>query len=89
MEKEAKREGLKVQTKMIAFPNYAIIDHWDDGEVQKLIQSEKYDYVVVQQGPSSQDEGRRMLIEDGARYQKLCQNHGTQLVYFMVWPSRT
>ncbi|WP_420318624.1 SGNH/GDSL hydrolase family protein [Ekhidna sp.] len=89
VEKEAKRQGIKVQSKMLAFPNYAIIDHWNDGEVQKLIQSEKYDYVVVQQGPSSQKEGRQMLIEDGARLQKLCAKHDAKLVYFMVWPSRT
>lgn len=89
VEKEAKSRGLKVQTTMLAFPNYAIIDHWNDGEVQKLIRSEKFDFVVVQQGPSSQEEGSRMLLEDGARLGLLCENHGSKLAYFMVWPSRS
>ena len=57
VEKEAKRKGIKVKTTMLAYPNYALVDHLDDGEVQKQIRSGKYDYVIVQQGPSSQEEG--------------------------------
>ncbi len=89
VEQEAKSRGMKVKTLMLAYPNYAIIDHWNDGEVQKYIKSEKFDYVVIQQGPSSQSEGRRMLIEDGNKLQKLCEQSNTQLAYFMVWPSQT
>ncbi len=89
VEQEAKSRGLKVKTLMIAYPNYALIDHWNDGEVQKYIKSEKFDYVIIQQGPSSQTEGRRMLIEDGNKLQKLCEQSDTQLAYFMVWPSQT
>ena len=89
VELEAKSRGVKVKTMTLAYPNYAIIDHWNDGEVQKYIKSEKYDYVVIQQGPSSQKEGRRMLMEDGSKLQKLCDQSGAKLVYFMVWPSQT
>lgn len=89
VEQESKSRGIKVKTLTIAYPNYAIIDHWNDGEVQKYIKSEKYDYVIIQQGPSSQSEGRKMLIEDGGKFQKLCQQSGAKLVYFMVWPSQT
>lgn len=89
VEQEAKSRGVKVKTMTLAYPNYAIIDHWNDGEVQKYIKSEKYDFVVIQQGPSSQSEGRRMLIEDGAKLRKLCDQSGSRLVYFMVWPSQT
>ena len=89
VENEAKAKGVKVKSEMLAYPNYAIIDHWNEGEVQKYIKSEKYDYVVIQQGPSSQEEGRKMLIEDGARLQKLCRQSNSKLVYFMVWPSRS
>lgn len=84
---EAKSRGFKVKVSMLAYPNYAIIDHWSDGDVQKMIMNGKYDYVVIQQGPSSQEEGRRMLIEDGATLARLCEKYETQLAYFMVWPS--
>lgn len=86
--REAASEGIKVKTKMLAFPNYAIEDHWNDGEVQKLLKTGRYDFLIVQQGPSSQQEGRKMLLESGALLKKLCEQSETELVYFMVWPSR-
>ena len=72
---------------MIAFPNYALVDHWRDGKVQKLIAGKTFDFVILQQGPSSQREGRRMLVEDGKKYKELCELNKSKLCYFMVWPS--
>lgn len=89
VEDEAKSRGYKIKTTTLAFPNYAIIDHWDDGELQKHIMSKDFDYVIVQQGPSSQSEGRSMLIQDGAKVKKLCDKYETKFAYFMVWPSLT
>jgi hypothetical protein len=87
IKKSAKLQGIKIIYEMIAFPNYAIIDHWNDGKVQKLIASEKYDFVIIQQGPSSQINGRDILIEIGKKYRSLCELNNTKLCYFMVWPS--
>ncbi|QBA65594.1 SGNH/GDSL hydrolase family protein [Muriicola soli] len=87
VQKEALSKGIDMDCEMIAFPNYAIIDHWKDGMVQKLISEKAYDFVILQQGPSSQKEGRRMLIEDGKKYRELCEKYNAQLCYFMVWPS--
>lgn len=80
-------QGKEVTVRMVAYPNYAIVDHWADGEVQQLISSQDYDYVIIQQGPSSQSDGRQMLIESGKLYSDLCQQNNAQLCYFMVWPS--
>jgi len=87
VKRSAKLQGIEIDYKMIAFPNYAIIDHWNDGEVQKLIASKKHDFVIIQQGPSSQNNGRNMLIEYGKKYSSLCKLNNTKLCYFMVWPS--
>ena len=84
---EAERLGLTVATEMLAYPNYAVIDHWEDGELQKRIANGSYDFIVVQQGPSSQQEGRVLLIEAGKLISNLCAQHGCKLAYFMVWPS--
>lgn len=84
----AKTKGVILQTKTIAYPNYALIDHWNDGTIQKEIQSKKYDYVIVQQGPSSQQFGREVLIEYGKKLSTLCMQNNSTLCYFMVWPSR-
>lgn len=89
VEISAKEKGIIIETKMIAFPNYALIDHWNDATVQKEIQTKRYDFVVVQQGPSSQDFGKDILIEYGKKYSGLCKENGVQLCYFMVWPSLT
>lgn len=89
VKKSAEGKGIHINTKMIAHPNYAIEDHWNDGKVQKLITSKKYNYVIIQQGPSSQKNGREMLIEFGKKYSDLCKINGVKLCYFMVWPSLT
>jgi len=88
VEHAAKNKGLVIQSKMIAFPNYALMDHWNDGEVQKEIKRNEYDFVIVQQGPSSQQNGREILIKYGRKYADLCAKNGAKLSYFMVWPSR-
>ena len=87
VKKYAKQKGIKIKTKMVAIPNYAIEDHWNDGEVQKIITSNKYNYVILQQGPSSQSEGRQMLIDYGKKYKSLCSIHNAKLCFLMVWPA--
>ncbi len=87
VKKNASLHGVKISTKMIAYANYAIEDHWNDKKVQQLISSKKFDYVIIQQGPSSQDNGRKMLIEYGEKFSSLCKLNNIQLCYFMVWPS--
>jgi hypothetical protein len=78
----------KIITEMISHPNYAIVDHLNEGTIQQKIAAENYDYVIIQQGPSSQEEGRKMLIDSGAILSKLCKKINTKLGYLMVWPSK-
>lgn len=84
---KAKYSGYNIHAEVIAFPNYAISDHWKDGKVQKLISSKKFDIVIIQQGPSSQSEGKKMLINYGKKYNDLCLENNVLLAYYMVWPS--
>lgn len=79
--------GIDIKTEMIAYANYALEDHWRDGQIQKLIATKKYDFVVVQQGPSSQADGRIMLLNDGARIKALCETYNAKLAFYMVWPA--
>lgn len=83
-----KKQGIPIRTKSLCFPNYAIIDHINEGKLQRLLAKKKFDYLIIQQGPSSQSEGKRMLIEDGDKIKKLCSSHNIKLGYFMVWPSK-
>lgn len=87
VEEEAEREGIVLTTDELAFPNYALIDHWEDGTLQDLIETGNYDFVIVQQGPSSQPWGRSILVEYGRRIKALCDENGAQLAFYMVWPA--
>jgi hypothetical protein len=85
--KEAKKKGVQLKTEMIAYPNYALEDHWNDGVLKTKLAEKKYDYLVVQQGPSSQAEGRTMLLDYGKKIKEQCDKYKTKLVFFMVWPA--
>lgn len=84
----ARNHNIKTKTEMLAFPNYGLIDHWNEGKLQKLLTTKHYDYVVVQQGPSSQAEGRAMLLEYDKKIKQLCDKNGSKLAFYMVWPSK-
>jgi hypothetical protein len=84
----AESEGVEMSYRVLAFPNYALEDHWNEGSAKREIASGKYDFVVVQQGPSSQQEGRAMLLNDGLKFAKVCAANNTQLAFFTVWPSK-
>jgi lysophospholipase L1-like esterase len=84
----ARDHGVKIKTEVLAHANYALEDHWNDGVIQKRIASEKFQYVIVQQGPSSQADGKAMLLDYGQRIKTLCDKHKSQLTFFMVWPAR-
>jgi hypothetical protein len=84
----AKKKGILIKTKMIAYPNYALIDHLDDKEVKAALETNKYDFLIVQQGPSSQSEGRKLLFESVEKLSEICHKNECQLAVFMVWPSK-
>jgi len=85
--KLAEKKGVKIIAEMLAYPNYALEDHWNDGIIQSLLASKNFDFVVVQQGPSSQNDGRVMLLDYGARIKAECEKFNTKLAFFMVWPA--
>lgn len=84
----ANMQCIEFHTEMLALPNYALEDHWKDGTMQERIRSGIFDFVIVQQGPSSQKDGREMLLDYGARIKTLCDQYGSKLVFLMVWPAR-
>jgi hypothetical protein len=81
-------KGNQITTQTLAYGGYALEDHWNDGELQQLITKGSFDFVVVQQGPSSQADGREMLFDYGERIAALCEVRGAKLVFFMVWPAK-
>lgn len=78
---------MKIETQCLCFPNYGLEDHWNDGAVQRLLGEGDFDFVVFQQGPSSQAYGRSSLLEFGGHISKLARQNDTEPAYFMVWPA--
>ena len=54
--------------KSIAFPDFSLEDHWQQGEARKAIAEKRWDFVVMQQGPSALPESRTLLLEYARRF---------------------
>ena len=74
--------------KAIALPNYSLEDHWNQGDARREITAGKWDVVVLQQGPSSLAESRRLLVNYTRRFDELIRGHGAKTAIYMVWPSK-
>jgi hypothetical protein len=87
VEKLAKGDGIKVRTEMIAYPNYALEDHWNEPHVKAALKKTKFDYVIFQQGPSALPASRANLIEYALRFSEFCKANNTKMCMYTVWPS--
>lgn len=87
VEKAAKKQGIRIEADMLAHADFGLEDHWNSGELPGVISSRQYDYVVVQQGPSSQADGKASLLYYGEKIKTLCDSNGSTMALFMVWPS--
>jgi hypothetical protein len=80
--------GVEIVTEMVPIPNFALEDHLSDGRAVAALQRQKWDYVVLQQGPSALDESRVSLIRNTRRFADVIRKHSAEPVVMMVWPSR-
>ena len=83
----AKSRQILIRTSTIAFPNYALLDHLSENNITMAMSKTKFKYIIVQQGPSSQAEGRAWLIEGATKLKALANKNGASLCIFMVWPA--
>jgi len=81
-------DAVSIDYKTIAGGDYGLDDHLTDGNVQKEIKKGKYDFVVVQQGPSALPESQANLMAAVQKYKVLCDEAKTKLAVYMVWPSK-
>lgn len=81
------KKGKHISVEQITEPNYSLEDHWVEGIVQQKIKSRTFELVIVQQGPSSQLDGKTMLVEYGKRLSRLCESNEATLAFYVVWPA--
>ena len=77
-----------VRTATVAFPDYALEDHIAEGTAVRTLRDARWEYVVMQQGPSSLPENQLLLIDGAKRFDPLVRAAGAEPVLYMVWPQR-
>jgi hypothetical protein len=73
--------------KTVAFPNFSLEDHWREGSARAELVDGRWDYVVMQQGPSSLPENQEHLRTWAARFAEEARKSGTEPALFTVWPA--
>jgi hypothetical protein len=76
----------EVVVSSVAFGDYSLEDHWNRGDAQRAIASARWDFVVLQQGPSALPESRVLLIDYVTRFAGEIGKIGGRPALYMVWP---
>jgi hypothetical protein len=72
----------------VAFPDFGLEQHWEDGRAARAIRDGCWDVVVLQQGPSSLTESRALLLDYTGRYDALIRARGGRPALLSAWPSQ-
>jgi len=81
---DSMRDSIAVE--MVAFPDFALVDHWSEGTALHEVRKGGWRWVVLQQGPSAADVNRDTLRlwtkAFGAEIRKI----GGRTALFSAWP---
>jgi hypothetical protein len=88
LSKMALAVGDTIQVDAVTFSNFALIDHYQAGNALTAIASQRWDYVVLQQGPSTTPINRDSLIISTRLFAPHIRNAGARAALYMVWPTR-
>src|SRR5687767_1497531 len=70
----------------VAYPNFALEDHWYDGDAVGRLEEQTWDFVVMQQGPSALASSREHLVQWAEVFGELIDENGAQAIMYGVWP---
>jgi hypothetical protein len=76
---------LEAQT--VAYSDYSLEDHWNEGTAKRQLQQNKYEFVVMQQGSSALPASQVHLSTWTSTWAPIIRNAGAEPVLFMVWPT--
>jgi hypothetical protein len=71
----------------VAFPDFALEDHLSQGDAARVLKAQDWDFVVLQQGPTSLASSRVLLERDARRFAPLIAQAKAKPALFMVWPT--
>jgi hypothetical protein len=82
----ARGGGVRVVYKALTPGGASLEDQWQTTQARRLLADAHWDYVVLQQGPSSRPESREHLRQWAVRWADLARAQGTTPALYMVWP---
>lgn len=77
-------QRVAIDAKMLAKPDFALSDHLRTQRLARALR-EHWDWIVLQQGPSSSPDSRRELVHSVRRFAKRVPA-GTRLALMSTWP---
>lgn len=89
LEAIAAQAGKQLTADAIALPNAALEDHFRGRTAHSAIANGGYQFVILQQGPSSLPESQAHLLEWTARFAPRIRAAGARPALYMVWPDIT
>jgi len=75
------------QVESIAFPDYALEDHWNQGQARAAVGKDGWTHVIMQQGPSALESSRVNLLQWVGTFGEIIKAHGAMPGMYSVWPS--
>lgn len=63
-------------------------DHWNRGRCRRTLSQGKWDFVVLQQGPSTQPDSQAHLREWGKKWAAEAHRQRARTAFYMVWPQQ-
>jgi hypothetical protein len=75
-----------VAVSTVAVGDASLEDHWNRGDAQLDIAAARWDFVVLQQGPSALPESRALLVDYVTRFADEIRKVGGRPAIYMVWP---
>jgi hypothetical protein len=80
---------VRIRSESVTANDFSLEDHWNGGSAQKAIKRGPWDWVILQQGPSSQPDSQVLLREYTTRFDRVIREAKAKTALYMVWPSRS
>lgn len=82
----AKSAGLDWDVHSVTIGGASLEDHIQNGTAVRLLTNERWDVVVLQQGPSTLSDSRANLRQGVAAFRPLIEQAGGRVAMYEVWP---
>jgi hypothetical protein len=86
VESMAAAGGIRLRATVSAPGGFSLEDHWRGGVARRLLAGARWDFVVLQQGPSSRLDSQVNLRAYAIQWANEARRHGAMPALYMVWP---